>query len=69
VRRQGSRPRAARLGLVSGRSPSRPGGRPSAGTAGHLNTGVRAFVAREGALIASALDRAARALRASPGDR
>jgi chemotaxis protein histidine kinase CheA len=34
-----------------------------------LNTGVRAFVAREGALIASALDRAARALRASPGDR
>ena len=34
-----------------------------------LHTGVRAFVAREGALIASALDRAARALRASPGDR
>jgi hypothetical protein len=34
-----------------------------------LNTGVRAFVAREGALIASALDRAARALRASPADR
>jgi hypothetical protein len=34
-----------------------------------LNTGVRAFVAREGALIASALDRAARALRTSPGDR
>ena len=37
--------------------------------AGDLNTGVRAFVAREGALIASALDRAARALRAAPGDR
>ena len=36
---------------------------------GDLNTGVRAFVAREGALIASALDRAARALRAAPGDR
>jgi hypothetical protein len=36
---------------------------------GGLNSGVRAFVAREGALIASALDRAARALRASPGDR
>jgi chemotaxis protein histidine kinase CheA len=34
-----------------------------------LNTGVRAFVAREGALIASALDRAARALRAAPADR
>lgn len=34
-----------------------------------LHTGVRAFVAREGALIASALDRAARALRATPGDR
>ena len=34
-----------------------------------LPTGVRAFVAREGALIASALDRAARALRTSPGDR
>ena len=36
---------------------------------GELNTGVRAFVAREGALIASALDRAARALRSAPGDR
>ena len=34
-----------------------------------LHTGVRAFVAREGALIASALDRAARSLRATPGDR
>jgi hypothetical protein len=34
-----------------------------------LHTGVRAFVAREGALIASALDRAAHALRTSPGDR
>ncbi len=34
-----------------------------------LNTGVRAFVAREGALIASALDRAARALRETPGAR
>ena len=36
---------------------------------GELNTGVRAFVAREGALIASALDRAATALHASPADR
>ena len=34
-----------------------------------LHTGVRAFVAREGALIASALDRAARSLRTNPGDR
>src|SRR3954471_6201507 len=34
-----------------------------------LNTGVRAFVAREGALIASALDRASHTLRTSPGDR
>ncbi len=34
-----------------------------------LNTGVRAFVAREGALIASALDRAARALRGAPEER
>jgi hypothetical protein len=36
---------------------------------GELHTGVRAFVAREGALIASALDRAARALRVAPADR
>jgi len=43
---------------------------PAAGPARQeLQTGVRAFVAREGALIASALDRAARALRTSPGDR
>ena len=34
-----------------------------------LHTGVRAFVAREGALIASALDRAARTLRVTPADR
>jgi hypothetical protein len=36
---------------------------------GDLQTGVRAFVAREGALIASALDRAARAHRVQPDDR
>jgi len=41
----------------------------SAETRAELNTGVRAFVAREGALIASALDRAARALRTTPSDR
>jgi len=33
-----------------------------------LNTGVRAFVAREGALIASALERAGRALASDPTD-
>ncbi|MGE5231552.1 MAG: hypothetical protein ACM3NS_07400 [Deltaproteobacteria bacterium] len=38
-------------------------------TPAELQTGVRAFVAREGALIASALDRAARAIRAAPDDR
>ncbi len=36
---------------------------------GEMNAGVRAFVGREGALIASALDRAARALQAAPADR
>jgi hypothetical protein len=61
--------RAVRLGLeldaLVGRSAP-----DSAGTdREELNTGVRAFVAREGALIASALDRAARALRGAPGDR
>jgi hypothetical protein len=61
--------RAVRLGLgldaLAGRST--PG---SASTdREELNTGVRAFVAREGALIASALDRAARGLRGAPGDR
>jgi hypothetical protein len=63
--------RAARLGLglesLAGRSESEPGDRR--GAHAELNTGVRAFVAREGALIASALDRAARALQAAPGDR
>ncbi len=42
---------------------------PAGSQPGELNSGVRAFVAREGALIASALDRAARALHAAPGDR
>jgi hypothetical protein len=46
------------------------GGRPSAqvraAEALGLDAGARAFVAREGAAIASALDRAAQALRASP---
>src|SRR5881628_2513981 len=47
-------------------------GRPSAqvrvaeASGGGLDAGARAFVAREGAAIASALDRAAQALRANP---
>ena len=63
--------RAVRLGSdlesLAGRGRrASPSATPSPG---ELNTGVRAFVAREGALIASALDRAARSLRATPGDR
>ncbi len=60
------RPRVARRARTRCRSGA---GRGRRRQHGELNTGVRAFVAREGALIASALDRAARALRASPGDR
>ncbi len=66
--------RTVRLGLslesLAGRAPAADPARADVPPApGELNTGVRAFVAREGALIASALDRAARALRAAPGDR
>ncbi|MDQ3136892.1 MAG: hypothetical protein M3Q93_04830, partial [Gemmatimonadota bacterium] len=63
--------RTVRLGLSLESLAGRPsGGQPSRRDEhGDLNAGVRAFVAREGALIASALDRAARALRAAPGDR
>jgi hypothetical protein len=39
------------------------------GEGGELNAGVRAFVGREGAMIASALDRAARGLQVAPGER
>jgi hypothetical protein len=53
------------LGQQGGAAPEQLQGSQSR----ELNTGVRAFVAREGALIASALDRAARTLRASPADR
>ena len=58
--------RAVRLGAEprGPRGPDRRRSDPAARRAtARLNTGVRAFVAREGALIASALDRAARALR------
>ena len=62
--------RAARLGLGLESLAGRPGGAAERrAEPGELNSGVRAFVAREGALIASALDRAARALHAAPGDR
>src|SRR5262245_48400290 len=62
--------RAARLGIDLESLAGRAGGEPERQPPpGELNTGVRAFVAREGALIASALDRAARSLHAAPGDR
>jgi hypothetical protein len=63
--------RAGRLALsletLAGRAASGPPQRR--GEHGELNSGVRAFVGREGALIASALDRAARSLQHSPGER
>jgi chemotaxis protein histidine kinase CheA len=67
--------RAERLGreleTLAGRSPTESGASQLSPepVRQDLHTGVRAFVAREGALIASALDRAARALRTSPEDR
>lgn len=66
--------RAGRLALNLEALAGRPGPdtawaeRPAA-QPNELNTGVRAFIAREGALIASALDRAARQLAAEPGAR
>jgi len=53
---------ARNLGRLAGQ-PAPPPHRRAGETGQDLNTGVRAFVAREGALIASALERAARALR------
>lgn len=47
-------------------SPGRPRQTPPPSGAPGTDAGVRAFVAREGALAASALDRAARTLRTSP---
>lgn len=55
------------LESISGRPPE--GSRPATRSRGELNAGVRAFVAREGALVASALDRAGRALEADPAAR
>jgi hypothetical protein len=63
--------RAGRLALsletLAGRTAPEPAERRGEG--GEINPGVRAFVGREGALIASALDRAARALQVAPGER
>jgi hypothetical protein len=63
--------RAGRLALSLESLAGRPATEPAErrGEHGELNAGVRAFVGREGALIASALDRAARALQLAPGDR
>jgi hypothetical protein len=65
--------RAVRLGreleILAGHAPANLPERPAEAQKPELHTGVRAFVAREGALIASALDRAARSLRSTPGDR
>jgi hypothetical protein len=65
--------RAVRLGRglesLAGQAAANAPEAPVEGERPELHTGVRAFVAREGALIASALDRAARALRATPGER
>ena len=67
---EGDTTRAARLTrsleALGGIAPP-DGERREAG--GGIDAGIRAFVAREGALIASALDRAARSLQAAPGDR
>lgn len=63
--------RAGRLALSLETLAGRPApeGAGQRGETGELNAGVRAFVGREGALIASALDRAARALQVSPAER
>jgi len=63
--------RASRLATGLESLAGRPGGGPGVPRDDRrtIDSGVRAFVAREGALIASALDRAARALEAAPGDR
>ena len=58
---------AVSLDTLAGRPSAEPG--EHRGERGEINAGVRAFVGREGALIASALDRAARALQVTPGDR
>src|SRR4051812_44795427 len=71
---EGDTERASRLGrsldsLAGQQGPGDTPASPPPAAPAELNAGVRAFVAREGALIASALDRAARMLRASPAER
>lgn len=58
--------RAETLGSQLEQLGGRPSGQVRAAEALGLDAGARAFVAREGAAIASALDRAARVLRANP---
>jgi len=61
---------AAMLDSLAGQGPAEAARlRRADASPADLQTGVRAFVAREGALIASALDRAARAIRTAPDDR
>ncbi len=57
---------AASLESAAGLVPARSSGPAPTGA---TDAGVRAFVAREGALVASALDQAAQALRADPSSR
>jgi len=71
VRRAGSwtdadTAKAEALGEELDRVAGRPSAQVRAAEALGLDAGARAFVAREGAAIASALDRAAQALRANP---
>jgi len=58
--------KAEALGQELDQVAGRPSAQVRAAEALGLNAGARAFVAREGAAIASALDRAAQALRANP---
>lgn len=58
--------KAEALALELEQLAGRPSAQVRAAEAAGLDAGARAFVAREGAAIASALDRAAQALRANP---
>src|SRR3989441_989173 len=58
--------KATALGAELERLAGRPSGGVRSGEALGLDAGARAFVAREGAAVASALDRAAQALRTNP---
>ncbi len=58
--------KAEALGAQLEQLAGRPSGQTRAAEAVGLDAGARAFVAREGAAIASALDRASQALRANP---